>query len=171
MAELKVEAKFDADKCRQYLNGETTVFHCHHYSTLFAQLADDANELFDGVKHLKDAAAESMLEPMKKYCDDNGISSLEDKASIAEQYYAFVGMGKVKLDIAGGSATMTNAHVDEGWIKKWGKRDKAVNFIGQGFLLAAFALANGATPTSYNVVETQSIVSGAATSEFTISTI
>ena len=30
--------------------------------------------------------------------------------------------------------------VDQGWIKKWGQRDKPVNYIGQGFIAAALNL-------------------------------
>lgn len=167
MPELKMESKFDADKSRQYLNNELTVFHCHHYTALFSQLADDA-KIFKGAKLLADSAAESMLIPLKKYCTDNNISSTEDKVSIAEQYFAYVGLGTLKLDISGNSAVMPSAHVDDGWVKKWGTRDKAVNFIGQGFVAAAFALANGDAVSSYEVSETQSIVSGADSSNFTI---
>ena len=167
MIDFKVESRFDPVSCRQYLNDELTVFHCHHYTTLFSQLADDA-DLIKGAKHLKDAAAEAMLSPMKKYCDENNITSIEDKASIAEQYFSYVGLGKISINVEANSATMTNSHVDEGWVKKMGKGDKPVNFIGQGFIEAAFALVNGDTPDAYEVAETQSIVSGADTSEFGI---
>lgn len=167
MVELNVTSKFDPDRCRQYLNDELSVFHCHHYATLFTQLADDA-KLFDGERHLTESSSEAMLPPMKKYCEDNAISSIDDKISIAEQYFSYVGLGKVDIDVKAWSATMQNAHVDEGWIKKWGNRDEPVNFIGQGFIVAAFALAHGGKPSSYKVTETQSIVSGAATSKFIV---
>lgn len=167
MAELKVKARFEPDQCRQYLNDELSVFHCHHYATLYTQLADDA-KLFDGARHLRDSSSEAMLPPLKKYCAKNAITSIEDKISIAEQYYSYVGLGKLKIDMNARSVTMTNSHVDEGWIKKWGKRNEPVNFIGQGFIAAAFALISGDDPASYKVNETQSIVSGAATSEFIV---
>ena len=168
MTELKVTAKFDPDKCRQYLNDELSVFHCHHYTTLVTQLADDA-ELFEGERHLKEAIAESMHPIMAKYCEENNISTKEDRASIGEQYFAYLGMGKVIINLNTNTASMPFAHVDEGWVKKWGKREAAVNYIGQGFVIAIFALANGNTTKDYSITETQSIVAGAETSEFTIS--
>lgn len=167
MTDLKVQAKFDPEKCRQYLNDELTVFHCHHYTTLFSQLADDA-KIFKGSKLLRNAASESMFSPMQKYCSQNSITSVEDKVSIAEQYFSHVGLGSLKINIEANTAIMSSAHVDDGWLKKWGKRDKPVNFIGQGFIAAAFALAKGDVPDAYEVSETQSIVSGADTSNFTI---
>ncbi len=167
MLELKIKARFDDEKCRQYLNDELSVFHCHHYSTLFSQLADDA-KLLSGTEHMKSAAAESMLTPIKKFCLDNNISSPEDRISIAEQYYSYVGLGKLKINLSTNSAEMVNSHVDEGWIKKWGTREQPVNYIGQGFIAAAFALAYDDDPVSYSVEETQSIVSGAKASQFNI---
>lgn len=167
MSELKMQAKFDPDKCRQYLNNELTVFHCHHYTALFSQLADDA-ALLKGAKLLAEAAAESMLVPLKKYCNENGLTTSADKTAIAEQYFAYVGLGCIKIDVAANTAIMTSAHVDDGWIKKWGKRAKPVNFIGQGFVAAAFALANDDAPDAYQVDEIESIVSGADASKFTI---
>jgi hypothetical protein len=167
MPEIKIKAKFDPEKCRQYLNDELTVFHCHHYSALFTQLADDA-EIFKGAKLLRDAASESMLPVLTSYCANNNINSVEDKIDVAQQYYAYVGLGSVSINVAAKTAEMKHSHVDQGWIKKWGKRDKPVNFIGQGFLAAAFALAEGGDPSAYDVQETQSIVSGANTSRFII---
>ena len=58
--------------------------------------------------------------------------------------------------------------MDEGWIKKWGKRDKPVNFITQGYLCAAFAAVYNQPQGSYKVSETQSIVSGADKSVFSV---
>ena len=167
MPTLKVETRFDADRCRQYLNDELTVFHCHHYTTLFTQLADDAESL-EGRKHLREAAAESMLAVLQRYCSSHNITAPADKIDIAQQYYAYVGLGKVRIDLAANSAEMEHSHVDEGWIQRWGKRDKPVNYIGQGFLAAAFALAHGEASSAFAVDETQSLVAGAATSKFSI---
>jgi predicted hydrocarbon binding protein len=79
-------------------------------------------------------------------------------------------MGEVHINIQGnrGTADMSHSHVDEGWIKKWDQHDRPVNFIGQGFLAAAFAAITGTEAGSYAVKETQSIVSGAPVSKFEI---
>lgn len=167
--EFKANQVFDGEKMRHYLNDELSVMHCHHYSTLFSQLADDA-EMFNGPTLLAEAAEESMYPVLVKYFNENNIDSIEDRARIAEQYYAFVGLGQIKITPReqGGSARMQHSHVDEGWIKKWGNRNEAVNFMGQGYLAAAFSAINGDDKGTYQVQETQSIVSGANTSEFTI---
>lgn len=163
------EAKqvFNPQKARQYINGEAIVYHCHHYATLFSQLADDA-KLINGDKLLAEAAEASFYDVLTKYFKDNKIETLEDKVCIAEQYYSFVGLGELKLDINQSSAEMLHSHVDEGWIKKWSKRDEPVNFIGQGYIAAVFSAVNGTDIGAFNVEETQSIVSGCETSKFKV---
>jgi predicted hydrocarbon binding protein len=74
----------------------------------------------------------------------------------------------VTLNNGGGRARMIHSHVDEGWVKKWQKEKQPVNFIGQGFILAAFAIINGKSIGAYEIEETSSIVKGDKTSEFTI---
>lgn len=168
--EFKADQKFDPDKARQIINGEVSVYHCHHYSTLFSQLADDA-KLLQGPKLLAEAAEESMYPVLVKYFADNGIKTQEDKKAIAEDYYAFLGMGKVaitEISDNGGKAVMEHSHVDEGWLKKWDKRDKPVNFIGQGFLAAAFAAITDSKTGTFKVTETESIVCGSSNSKFEI---
>ena len=166
---LNTKQVFDKQRMRHYLNGELSVLHCHHYSTLFTQLADDADWL-NGPQLLAESAEESIYPVLSKYFNDENVSSMEDRIAIAEQYYAHVGLGQVTILASGQewNAEMPHAHVDEGWIKKWDTRNKAVNFIGQGFLAAAVAAINNEQPGSYRVAEIQSIVKGAETSKFTI---
>ncbi len=168
--EFKAVNKFDSEKNRQYINDELIVFHCHHYSTLFCQLADDA-KLLNGPTLLSEAAEESMFPALKKYYAINEIESVEDRARIAEEYFAYIGMGQLNISYSenSGTAEMLHSHVDEGWIKKWSNRETPVNFIGQGFLAAAFSAISGNETGTFKVNETQSIVSGASTSKFSIS--
>jgi hypothetical protein len=49
--EFEIDHKFDPIRNRHYMNGVCTVLHCHHYATLYTQLADDA-EQFAGVRLL-----------------------------------------------------------------------------------------------------------------------
>jgi hypothetical protein len=167
--EFVAKQEFDANRMRHYMNGELSVLHCHHYATLFTQLADDA-KLLRGPALLAEAAEESMYPVLKQYFEDNGIDSTEDRVSICEQYYSFIGLGEVKLDYQGdtGTAEMAHSHVDEGWLKKWDKRNSSINFIGLGYLAAAFAAIKGAPVGTYSAKETQSIVCGADSSKFTI---
>ncbi|MET1254733.1 hypothetical protein [Aliikangiella maris] len=169
--QFEVDAKFDENDKRQYINNQATVFHCHHYISLFTQLADDA-KLFSGEKHLYDTAEETFYQVLNEYMKSHpNVSNQADKVSIAEQYFSFVGLGQLTLTVdsdAGGKAEMPFSHVDEGWKKKWGEFDKSINFIGQGFIAAAFAMINGQPVGSYHVTEVESQVCGADKSTFTI---
>lgn len=167
--ELVVEQNFDRKQCRHSMNGSTYVLHCHHYSTLYCRLADDA-EIFDGKAVLRKGCESAFLPELSKLFDEEG-ASISDRVSLVQEYFSFVGLGKVSFERVGhmaATARMDSSHVDEGWIKNWGKRDAPVNFIGQGFLAAALAAIYDAPEGAYKVEEQQSIVAGADSSVFTI---
>jgi hypothetical protein len=168
--EFNAVQTFEPKTARQMLNATSTVFHCHHYSTLFTQLADDAGA-FGGAKLLAEAAEEFAFNELTAYFNAANVNKLQARLAIVESYYGFVGLGALKIDFDGqaGSAEMQHSHVDEGWLKKWGKRDRSVNFIGQGFIAGACAAASGSKLGVFDVDETQSIVTGASCSKFTIS--
>lgn len=161
--------QFDAEIKRQLVNGSPAVFHCHHYSTLFTQLALDATAL-GGEKLLADAAAESAFAELTAYFGDKGITSTTDRVSVVESYFGFVGLGalRLKFDGTSGTAEMPHSHVDEGWLKKWRKHDRPVNLIGQGYLRGACAAISGKSVEAFEVKETQSIVMGESFSAFSI---
>ena len=168
--ELVVEHRFDPKACRHTLNGSAAVFHCHHFTTLYSQLADDC-ALIDAKKLMAEVAEDTFYEILKNYYAEYGVSKLEDRIAIAEEYYAYVGMGQMKVISAGadsGEVDLLHSHVDEGWIKKWGKRAQPVNFFTQGYISALFAAAMDRAPRSFSVTETESIVSGAKKSSFQV---
>jgi hypothetical protein len=168
--ELILDQKFNPQTCRHTLNDQVMVLHCHHYATLYSQLADDCSML-DGKALLAQCAEDTFCETFASYFREHGIESLADRIAIAEQYYSNCGLGKIKVVCAGldaGEIELTHSHVDAGWIKKWGKRDKPVNFITQGFIAALFAALFNRPPRSYQVVETASIVTGAPVSKFNV---
>ena len=167
--EFKLVQEFDPQKKRHYLNGELSVFHCHHYATLFTQLADDAEDL-DGSRLLREAFEESTYPVLIKYYKENGITDTEEKKAVAEEYFKVIGFGDIKFTFEGdgGNVEMVHSHVDEGWIKKFGKRETPVNFMGQGFINAVFSAVTGNPPGSFATEETQSIVCGTGTSKFTV---
>ncbi len=164
----EVNQTFDKQKMRHYFNGECSVLHCHHYATLFTQLATDAQD-FQGPTHLAEASAETFYPILKKRFKEQQVSDVSDRISLVEQYYSLVGLGRVKFQCSDGYAAveMGHSHVDEGWLKKWGPRDSRVNFMGEGYIKAAcaaiFDLNNW---NNISVQETQSIVCGASTSRF-----
>lgn len=169
--ETIAERKFDASRCRHYINNVTTVMHCHHYASLYTQLADDAGEMFDGHKILHDTSEETFYPILTDYFNKHSIKAVEERISIVEQYWAFAGMGKLFINEAsreGGKAEMPFSHLDAGWLKKWGHREKPVNFISCGYLAAAFASIFNFPLGSFEVRETRSIVAKNEKSEFNI---
>ncbi|MBN1348746.1 hypothetical protein JXJ21_04990 [candidate division KSB1 bacterium] len=166
-AEYIAKRQFDAERYRHYVNEWNSVLHCHHYATLYTQLADDAGDLFDGLKILYDTAEESFYPVLKDYFEKHSLNDLDDRIKIVEQYCAFTGLGKMTINSASmteGEVEMSFSHVDSGWIKKWGERDKPVNIITHGYLAAAFAVLHNLPIGSFIVKEIESIVSGAENS-------
>lgn len=168
--ELAVERRFDGRRSRHSINGVTHVLHCHHYMTLYTQLAEDC-AMLDARKLLREAAEDSVAGVLRDYFRNHGIQRLEDRIAIGEEYYAWCGMGRLKVLAAGrdsGEAELESSHLDEGWIKKWGKRDKPVNHFTCGFLAALFAAAFDLPPRAFLVSEAAGIVTGAPRSRFLV---
>lgn len=161
------EQSFDSKRMRHYVDGQCSVLHCHHYATLFTQLACDAAD-FNGTDLLIEATAETMYPVLNSYFKKHGITDIPERIAIAEQYWAFVGMGTASFECMNntGMVTMKHSHVDEGWLKKWGQRQERVNYIGEGYVKAAIGAIFNCDWNSVSVNETQSIVSGASLSRF-----
>jgi hypothetical protein len=171
MSELKLDHKFDSARNRHYLNDNLVVLHCHHYATLFTQLALDAREIVDGTKLLFETMEEVYREVLTSYYQNNSITEVQDRIDIAVQLFSSVGMGKMNpLSISenGGEIEMPFAYVDDGWLKKWGKNDDSVNFIGAGYVAGMFSAVFGKPVRTYKVSETNSRVKGDAKSLFKI---
>ena len=64
--EFVIDHRFDPVSNRHYLNDVCTVLHCHHYATLYTQLADDAED-FHGVRLMVEAAEDTFYEVLSKY--------------------------------------------------------------------------------------------------------
>ena len=160
--EFEIEHSFDPVRCRHYFNGVLTVLHCHHYMSLFHQLADDAVD-YEGERLLREAAEDTFFEVLDKYYHDHQVTDLRDKIALAQEYWQVVGMGLIQFTAVGRyavTAQMEYSHVDDGWLKKWGGRDKPVNFVTAGFVSAAAALFSNKPPRSFKTRELKSLVCG-----------
>ena len=156
---LKIDHKFNSKSKRHFLNGIQSVYHCHHYTILYTQLALDAGE----TELLKSTAENSFYKILNKYFAENNITETKNRVEIATQYYSAMGLGVLEVDFIGDfSATIIskNSHVEQGWIKKWGKFDKSINFIGCGYVSAMLSAILGETTCKFETFETQSIVKG-----------
>ncbi len=168
--EIEILHKFDPRACRHTLNGENVVLHCHHYASLYTQLACDCGML-DAKALLAECAEDTFYEVLSKYYAANGIDDMVDRIAIAEQYYSVFGLGQLSFTSVGpeaGTAELPFSHIDAGWIKKWGKSDRPVNFVTQGYISAAFAAIYDKAVRTFSTLETASIVSGAPRSEFKV---
>ena len=166
--EFVIDHKFEPGRNRHFLNGDCTVLHCHHYATLYTQLAMDAVE-FEGVRHLTETSEDVFYEVLKRYYAENGITAIDDKIEVAQQYWQASGMGLIRFTGMGkyeALAEMEYSHLDEGWLKKWGGSDKPVNLFTVGFVAAVAALANDRPPRSFRAEETKSLARGDEKSEF-----
>jgi hypothetical protein len=161
-ATLVLDHKFDPETCRHYLNGQLVVLHCHHYASLYTQLALDCSML-DAKKLLADCAEDSFLEVLTSYFQEHKVTSVEDRIAIGQQYYASTGLGKLTVLCAGcdaGEIRLDFSHVDQGWVRKWDKTDQPVNYIGLGYVSALFSAIYDYPARSFQARETQSIVTG-----------
>lgn len=164
--QFAIEHHFDPVQKRHYLNNTLSVIHCHHYASLMVQLADDAKE-WKAPEHMRSAFAEATYDMLLTAYQTQKVEAISDKILIAQDLFRYLGMGKITLDYTAKTAEISISHVDEGWLSKWGPSEYPINFLGQGFIIAAFAAMSQTKITNWTVVETQSIVCGAKTSQFT----
>lgn len=164
---LLLDHEFDSSRKRHYLNDALTVLHCHHFTSLYTQLAIDAGEQ----QLLTEVAEDSFIEVLRDYFESNCIQGIADRIAIGTQYYAAVGLGTMEVIFLGtdsGEVVLPTSHLDEGWIKKWGKYDKPVNYLTSGFIAALCAAVWDLPARAFKATEVQSIVMGAQTSKFKI---
>jgi hypothetical protein len=168
--ELIIEREFDPVRCRHTVNGRTSVLHCHHYISLYTQLAEDCGML-DARKLLKEVTEDTFYDVLSAYYKKHDLAGLGDRISIGEQYYAFCGLGQMNVLAAGpesGEVELIHSHADAGWIKKWGPREKPVNYVTCGYIAGLFAAAFDLAPRSFEAREMASIVAGAERSLFVV---
>ena len=167
--ECEFDQEFDSNLMYQYVNNEISVMHCHHYATLFTKLAIDMEKI-GGTSLLRDSMEEAAYLTLQRLFLTHKPDARQNKIDIAQQYFGLSGLGQLEMTVntTDGRARMIHSHVDEGWVKKWQKEKRPVNYIGQGYIIAAFAIINNKQIGSYEIKETSSIVKGDNASEFII---
>ena len=125
--------------------------------------------MLDGKKLLAEVAEDTFGKVLSDYYADRGITEVAERIAVAEMYYASAGLGQMKVASAGAESAeveLLHSHLDEGWIAKWDKRDKPVNFMTCGYIAGMLSAVFEKPPRAYTVTETASIVSGAERSKF-----
>lgn len=163
--DLKVDFTFDEKTYRHYMNGFMSVLHCHHYLCLTTKLAKDFSDL-GGIKILIETTEDTIRPLFDDYITKNNISSFNDKIKVGVGYYSLMGLGKMNVsgNEKGGIVELIRSHVDQGWLKKWGKSDEHVNHFSCGYVAAMFSAATNKPARSFSVVEKNSIATGSETS-------
>lgn len=161
---LNVDLNFDKNTYRHTVNGFHTVLHCHHYMSLTTKAAMDY-EAIGGVRILAESAEDSMRPVFDDYFAKNAVTDPAKRLEVGAEFYALMGLGKMQVT-AGGDVVLARSHVDQGWIKKWGKAEKSLNHFTCGYVAAMFAAAFDKPARSYSVTETASIVKGDPQSRF-----
>jgi hypothetical protein len=168
--DLQLDHRFDRTSKKHYVNDWNTVLHCHHYSSLFTELAICTSGM-DGTKKLVQAGEKVFAAWLSQYYSNRKVSAIRDRIDIAEQYWKSMGMGLIEIVSSTetvGSATMEYSHLDAGWLSKFGAFNSPVNFFTQGFLAGAFSAIYDKPLGSYVVDESKSLVKGDAVSQFDI---
>jgi hypothetical protein len=158
---LKTEFTFDGDTYRHTVNGHESVLHCRHYMALTTKLALDF-ESIGGTQILRESAEDSIRPMLDDYFKTNNIVDPAERLKIGAEYFSLMGMGTMTIDGTqdSGEARLTHSHVDEGWLKKWDKSTKPLNFFSCGFIDAIFAAAYNLPPRSFKSEEVSSIAVG-----------
>ncbi len=166
---LQVEFGFDDNSYRHTMNGHESVLHCHHYMTLTTKLAEDFADI-GGIRVLIEVAEDTMRPLFTDYISQHGIGEPDQRLAVGKEYYSVMGLGVMEVtgNAAGGEVRLLRSHVDEGWLKKWGKHTKAINFFTRGYVAAVFGAAFDKPARSYEVTETASIVTGDDASILTV---
>ncbi|MGB7135239.1 MAG: hypothetical protein WBD46_08115, partial [Acidobacteriaceae bacterium] len=170
--QFDIEPRFEPRTCRHLVGDRTYVLHCHHYATLYTQLAEDCGML-DGKKLLAESAEDTFYQILCDFFAAQEPLSIDQRFAIGERFFSVTGMGTLSVRSAGpecGEVVLPTAHLDAGWIKKWGKSDRPVNHIARGFIAALFAAAFARPSRTYTVTETASIAAGAPESRFVVVT-
>jgi hypothetical protein len=168
--ECPFEQSFDPIRKLQYINSDPSVMHCHHYSAIFTKLALELKDS-GGTKYLTEAMEEASYIALRKVFITEALESTAERRSFVEQYYRLTGLGDLSIrdcSAAGGSITLRRSHMDEGWVKKYGKSSTPVNFVTVGFLAGAFAAIFNKHLRHFQVEETASMATGKTTGEFLV---
>ena len=162
---LVLDQRFDTLAKQHHLNGRNVVFHCHHYTTLYTQLAIDSN----ATALLSQVAEDAFFPMLESYFTEHGVTAIADRVDLGCQYFAAIGLGAMTVSYLSENAAeivLTSSHVDAGWLKKWGPFDKPVNYLTRGYASALCSAVLGLPARSFKAVEIESVVMGAAQSRF-----
>ncbi len=166
---LQMEHTFDNTTYRHSYNGHIMVMHCHHYLSLLTRLAMESTDV-NGTEILASSAEDTIRPVLEECARRQAVTTPEGILTLGRELYQYLGMGLMAINGSeeGGEVTLVRSHVDQGWIKKWGKATAPVNHFTRGFVAATFGAAFGKPAQSYAAEEILSIARGDATTTFKV---
>lgn len=169
---LDLNGKLNFNKYGHYISNENYTLTCDNFTTLFTQIAIDSDEFWNTTELLKSSAESTFSYEFKALFKNKKSPSLKEKLKIAENYYSYMGLGKMKILKAGkkyGEIILETSYIDQGWLKKKGKASNPINFITSGYISALFSTVFKVDTKRLEIAEVESIACGDIQSKFLIS--
>lgn len=164
--------KFDSAINTMELNGLPVSLHCHHYNCGLLKAIEDIPNV-DGHDIFIKTAAEEFFRNFKTYTA-NELKNLTAEAALKEasELYRFMGFGRLDLSTLtehGGIVCADSSYYVVAWLAKYGRRSTPVCYLTCGFIGGILGAVFDATPTTYEVKETQCMMLGYDCCEFIVS--
>ncbi|RME91775.1 MAG: hypothetical protein D6767_04505 [Candidatus Hydrogenedentota bacterium] len=152
--------------------GEPLVFHCNHYNLFLQRTIEDTGEYIDAETILVDGAVSCTYSMLNRLFEKNPkYRDPKIRLEIASAIYSQLGFGLLpihELTEDGGVVHTKITHYSYGWLKKWGKRDKPVDYFTRGYLIAALAQAYFLPPGAFSCKQTKCLSMGDEQNEFVL---
>ena len=161
---------FDRARCRYERDGRAVVLFSHHHAIHLTRLFQES-PISDGPGILRRTAERIFRPILEQELANAGAASPADRWEACRSYWAWCGLGN--LSSADPEADpvrveMARSQLDEGWLRAWGNSAEPINHLARGYLAAAWAAMQGATPGAYEVDEIESLAAGRPRSVFLI---
>lgn len=163
--------KFDPAHNIITLNGVPVSLHCHHYNCGLLQVIEKFPRI-DAHNILIRTAAEEFCKNFKSYlADQQQGCTAEDALGQAADLYRVMGLGRIdlsQLKEEGGTASADSSYFVVGWLAKYGRRPNPVCFVTCGFIAGILAAVFNVLPDTYEVNETDCLVTGGECCTFSV---
>ncbi len=160
---MDFKRSFDANECKHYLEDQYFVLHCHHYNTL-THRALTATPYIDGKAFIFRCVRDDFYENLSKVAQNKGLRSGADVLKMAQEFYAYTGLGQIDLGgltASGGTVVSSHSHLATGYLNKWGPQSAPVDDFGRAFAAAVCAVAFGLNVQQCHAEQTHCIACGA----------
>lgn len=137
--------RYDASAHRRLIANEEVIVHCHHYNCRIQRTVESAAKI-DGRGIIRDVAEYVFARHVAAAID--GADDLATRWMVAEELYASLGFGSLDTStLAQGYCRQTASHFVEGWGIAFGREERNVCTLAEGFLQGAHLAITGTRVT------------------------